>query len=88
MQKETHSQTLGGTQESLCEGGEENIVGGIAMEDTRRTWSTQSPKQGSWGITETEMTKQSLDGSAPCPLHICYGCVAWDFCGTPNSGSV
>ena len=29
----------------------------------------------------------TLRGSAPGPLHTCFGCLAWSVCGTPHRGS-
>lgn len=39
--------------------------------------SPQSNKLGSYALTETKMASVGLRGSAPGPLHICYGCLAW-----------
>ena len=37
-----------------CGRGGGQIVGDRGDEGTRRMWSTESTKQGSWGLTETE----------------------------------
>jgi hypothetical protein len=39
------------------------------------------------GSQRLEQQSGSLHGSDLGPLHTCYGCVAWCFSGTPNSGS-
>lgn len=59
-----------------------NTIGIWGIEDTRGTQSTESHKQGSYSLTETEAESNGPTGSAPGPLGICYGCylcVLWTF---------
>ena len=42
------------------------------MEDTRKAWPTESPKQGSQRLTETEATVTEPCGSELGALHIRY----------------
>jgi hypothetical protein len=57
------------------------------MEGTRRTWPTESTKQGSHGLLETEVA--STVPTRVCTrssMHMLYS-LAWCFYGTSNSGS-
>ena len=38
------------------------------------------------GSQRLKQQPHSLHGSVLGPLHVCYSCVAWCFCETPNSG--
>lgn len=75
----TQSLALGGVRELNRRWGRK-IVGIRGVEDTRRTWPMEWIIQGSLGLTETEVTTSELG-----PLSVCYGCVAWYSCETPNS---
>lgn len=53
-------------------------------------WSSIQENQGrtQGGLRDwSGYMSQRLHGSALGPLHICYGCVPWCSCGTPNSAS-
>jgi hypothetical protein len=70
----THSRTLGRGRESHIRGGRRITgarVGGI------RTQTTESTKQVSEELTETEVTNMDSAWSELGPLHVSYGCVAW-----------
>jgi hypothetical protein len=55
------------------------------MEDTRRTWSTESTKQVSPWLTETERASMGQPGLfSRCSSYLLW-LLAWNFCGTPNS---
>ena len=57
------------------------VRGAEGIEDTRRSWLTESTKQGSPGISETEEASTGPRGSVTDPLHIYYGCLlVWLFC--------
>lgn len=57
------------------------------MGDTRRTWPTESTKQGPYGLTETKST--STGPASVCSRASVYmlWVLAWFFSGTPESGS-
>lgn len=49
------------------------------MEDSRRAWPTESARQGSHGLTETDAASLCLHGSCVCMLVME---LAWCSCGT------
>lgn len=74
---------------SPVEEGEEILQESEGMEVTRRVWPTESSKQSSCGLTETQ-------GASTCSAWVCPSSSAhmlwllawcWCFCETPNSWS-
>lgn len=50
-----------------------------------RTWSTDSTKQGFYGLTEIETASKTLVCCQPSPPHLHYSCQHDVFCATPSS---
>ena len=77
---ESHSQTLGELTEEQEEGLQKPEGSGVARGKTtknRQIWVYRDSKR-------LNQQAGTLNGPYLGPLHVCYGCVAWWFCGTPN----
>jgi hypothetical protein len=61
-------------------------VGVRGIKDTRRTWPTESTKQGSQGLTETEMTVTEPAWVSARSSAYTLWLLAWGVCGTLNCG--
>lgn len=63
------------------------IVRGRGIEDTWRTWPTESTKRTSMALTETEVAIMGPAWVCTKPSANMLLLLAWCFCDTPDSGS-
>ena len=86
IQYKSRCQTWGGAWGILWKRGG-RTVGAREVKDITREWPTESTDQGSQGLTENGAITREPVWTDLGHVHVCYGWVAWHFCGTPNSES-